>query len=173
MKTLIICCIFFILKLNIVAQSHMVTWSSFNMGFEVSTSANISIISSIGQSFVGGSRRDNTNINSGFLVDTLFRGTAVSISEPVILPSIFTLSQNFPNPFNPSTKIKYSVAQVGVVTLKVYDILGREIETLVNEEKNAGYYEVNFDANRLASGIYIYKMQAGNFISSKKFILMK
>jgi hypothetical protein len=143
------------------------------MGFEVSTSSNITIKSSIGQSIVGSTRHENTNIVSGFLVDTLFRGTAVSVSEPVILPSMFTLSQNYPNPFNPSTKIKYSIPHISFVTLKIYDILGREIETLVNEEKNVGFYEVNFDASKLASGIYFYKLTAENFTDIKKLILIK
>ncbi|MFZ2324732.1 MAG: T9SS type A sorting domain-containing protein [Ignavibacteriaceae bacterium] len=89
------------------------------------------------------------------------------------MPTTYDLSQNFPNPFNPSTTIKYQLPQDGLVTLKIYDILGSEIATLVNEEKPAGKYEVNFNASQLASGIYIYKIQAGNFISSKKMILLK
>ena len=85
----------------------------------------------------------------------------------------FYLSQNYPNPFNPSTKIKYSIPQYGFVTLKVYDILGRVIATLVNEEKRAGNYEVNFHANNLSSGIYFYRIEAGGFTDTKKFILLR
>ena len=89
------------------------------------------------------------------------------------LPDDYSLTQNYPNPFNPSTKIKYNIGATGIVTLKIFDILGREISTLVNEEKPAGRYEVNFNANNLASGVYIYKLQAGGFIQTKKMILLK
>ncbi|MGB5896473.1 MAG: T9SS type A sorting domain-containing protein [Ignavibacteriaceae bacterium] len=95
----------------------------------------------------------------------------------------FELNQNYPNPFNPSTKIKYSVPQLSNVLIKVYDILGNEVETLVNEEKPAGSYEVEFfaiggsasggDAWNLSSGIYFYKLIAGNLVVTKKMVLLK
>ncbi len=85
----------------------------------------------------------------------------------------FSLIQNFPNPFNPSTMISYQIPTSGLVTLKVYDILGKEVATLVNEEKNAGMYEVKFDASKLSSGMYICRLNAGNNIQTKKMILMK
>ena len=88
-------------------------------------------------------------------------------------PYTFNLAQNYPNPFNPSTKISYTVAERNNVILKVYDMLGREVTTLVNTTKDAGNYEVNFDASNLASGLYIYKIQAGNFVQSKKMLLLK
>jgi hypothetical protein len=81
--------------------------------------------------------------------------------------------ENYPNPFNPVTVINYQLPQNGFVTIKVYDILGREVATLVNENKTAGYYKVNFDAGRLTSGIYIYTINANNFFLSKKMLLMK
>lgn len=85
----------------------------------------------------------------------------------------YALEQNYPNPFNPSTKIKFQLPKDGFVTLKVYDILGKEITTLINEEKSQGKYEVNFNASSLSSGVYIYKIQAGDFSASKKLILLK
>jgi hypothetical protein len=85
----------------------------------------------------------------------------------------YALEQNYPNPFNPSTKIKFQLPKDGFVTLKVYDILGKEIATLINEEKSQGKYEVNFNASSLSSGVYIYKIQAGDFVSSRKMILLK
>jgi len=88
-------------------------------------------------------------------------------------PTLYELSQNYPNPFNPSTSIRYQTPQDGIVTLRIYDILGAVVATLINEEKTAGKYEVNFDASKLSSGVYIYKIQAGDFISSKKMILIK
>ncbi len=88
-------------------------------------------------------------------------------------PSFYSLSQNYPNPFNPTTKIEYSIPKSSFVSLKVYDILGREVETLVNDEKAAGNYEVQFNSNGLSSSIYFYKIQVGSFSSVKKMILMK
>jgi photosystem II stability/assembly factor-like uncharacterized protein len=85
----------------------------------------------------------------------------------------FTLSQNYPNPFNPSTTIIYSIPIAGKVSLKIFDVLGNEIATLVNEEKTSGKYTVNFDASNLTSGVYFYRLQTGDFISTKKMILLK
>jgi len=95
------------------------------------------------------------------------------IVEVELLPVKYALFQNYPNPFNPSTIIEYSLPQYGFVTLIVYDMLGREIATLVNEEKPIGSYEVEFDAIGLTSGIYFYRLQAGNFIQTQKMILIK
>jgi len=96
------------------------------------------------------------------------------------MPIEFSLSQNYPNPFNPSTTIKYSVPYVVTlratfqqVTLKVYDILGREVATLVNAEQKAGNYEVHFDASALTSGVYFYHLQSGSFMESRKMILLR
>jgi photosystem II stability/assembly factor-like uncharacterized protein len=89
------------------------------------------------------------------------------------VPRTYFLSNNFPNPFNPSTKIKYSVPQSSNIILKVFDVLGNEIETLVDEEKPAGKYEVEFDASTLTSGVYFYQLDAGDFVQTKKMILLK
>ena len=89
------------------------------------------------------------------------------------LPKDYALLQNYPNPFNPSTVIKYDLPKVSFVTLKIYDVLGREVRTLVNEDKPAGRYEVNFNADNLASGIYLYRIQAGNYVETKKLMVIK
>ena len=89
------------------------------------------------------------------------------------LPKNFTLYQNYPNPFNPSTKIRYSIPQFSKVIIKVYDILGNEIKTLVNKEKPVGTYEITWNAANLPSGIYFYQLKSGNFIETKKMILLK
>lgn len=88
-------------------------------------------------------------------------------------PTEFKLEQNYPNPFNPTTTIQYQLPQDSKVILKVYDILGSEVAALVNEEQEAGYKEVKFDAINIASGIYVYRLQAGDFISTKKMLLVK
>lgn len=85
----------------------------------------------------------------------------------------FELLQNYPNPFNPTTKIEYQIPEINFITLKVYDVLGSELITLVNEEKPVGTYEVEFDATGLPSGIYFYRFKAGSFVGTKKMVLMK
>ena len=85
----------------------------------------------------------------------------------------YSLGQNYPNPFNPSTIIKYQVPNEGFITLKVFDVLGREVMTLVQEEKTQGRYEVRLDGSNLASGVYIYRLEAGNLVFTKKMLLMK
>ncbi len=96
-----------------------------------------------------------------------------NIIEVKITPSVFSLAQNYPNPFNPSTTINYQLPVNSFVSLKVYDVLGREAATLVNEYKPAGKYEVEFNASSLPSGVYIYKLTAGNFTAVKKLMLLK
>jgi hypothetical protein len=86
---------------------------------------------------------------------------------------LISLSQNYPNPFNPSTTIKFSIPNTQFTTLKVYNILGREVATLVNEEKTPGNYEVQFNGSNLSSGVYFYRLQSGSFSEIKKFVLMK
>jgi hypothetical protein len=95
--------------------------------------------------------------------------------EPIseVMPTAFALEQNFPNPFNPSTKINYSLPVEGFVTLDIYNSIGQKVANLVSESKTAGTYSVNFDASDLTSGIYFYKISSGNFTETKKMILLK
>ncbi len=93
--------------------------------------------------------------------------------ENYILPEEYVLYQSYPNPFNPSTKIKYSVPKSEVVSLKVYDILGREVAVFLDEYKSAGTYSIDFNASRFASGVYFYQLHSGSFVETKKMILMK
>ena len=117
--------------------------------------------------------RHNTEIY--FQVDSLDIST-VDVNEQknkAQIPKQFELSQNYPNPFNPTTQINYSLPYSSKVVIKVFNILGQEIKTVVNEYQNAGRYTVNVDLGSFASGVYIYQMRAGEFISSKKFVLIK
>jgi len=93
--------------------------------------------------------------------------------QSVTIPKEFILNQNYPNPFNPSTTIKYSLPEPGKVTFIIYDILGREVSRLVDEEKTAGTYEISWNAANLPSGVYFYTLKAGKFVSTRKMILMK
>ncbi len=95
------------------------------------------------------------------------------VEVKVETPTQFKLAQNFPNPFNPETIIRYELKETGNVSLKIYDQLGKEVAELINEEKSAGTYEEKFDGSRLASGIYFYQLKAGDFIATRKIILMK
>ena len=97
----------------------------------------------------------------------------VNVTLPYVLNNQYILSNNYPNPFNPKTKLKYQIPKLNFVTIKVYDALGNEIATLVNEEKPAGEYEVEFNAADLTSGIYFYQLRAGNFTGIKKMIILK
>jgi len=101
-------------------------------------------------------------------------GIAVAVEqENNLLPEEYSLSQNYPNPFNPSTTINFSVPKHSKVVLKVYDILGSEVASLVNETLDAGNYTTNFDASQFASGMYVYRITAGNFVTAKKMMLLK
>ncbi len=106
--------------------------------------------------------------------------TGVNDQSNSLKPTVFRLDQNYPNPFNPSTMIMYTVGGTrgsGLGTRKtmivVYDLLGRQVATLVNEEKAPGFYEVSFDGSGLASGVYVYRLTAGSFVETKKMILVK
>jgi len=98
--------------------------------------------------------------------------TAVE-DDKINQPANFALHQNYPNPFNPTTTLSFAISHSSLVTLKLFDVLGKEIAVLVNENKSAGNYEINFDASNLSSGIYFYKLQAGNFSSTKKMVLTR
>lgn len=106
------------------------------------------------------------------LVYTTFDITVTS-ADPTPVASSFELAQNYPNPFNPSTNIKYSLAERSNVTIKVYDMLGSEVATLVNQVQDAGTHNVVFNASNLASGMYVYTITAGNFTATKKMMLLK
>lgn len=99
--------------------------------------------------------------------------TIVTEAEDFYQPLTFSLEQNYPNPFNPSTTIEYTIPESGVVTLKVYNVLGKEVATLVNGQNDAGKHKVEFDASLLNSGVYFYKIESGSFVETKKMILIK
>ena len=91
-----------------------------------------------------------------------------------VIPDRFSLYQNYPNPFNPSTTIKFDIPKQSIVTMKIYDIAGREVARLLNSvQYNAGAYAINFDASYLASGVYFYRIEAGDFVEIKKMMLIK
>jgi hypothetical protein len=178
---------------SVVTRSDItLNWSTSsevnNFGFEVMRSEKNQSWMSVG--FVKGAGISaepksysfkDMNLNSGVYLYRLkqidFNGNFkfFDLSNEVVIgvPGKFFLSQNYPNPFNPVTKIAYDILISGKVRLKIYDNTGRELITLVEEFKEAGYYTVEFNGSRYASGIYYYKLESGNFISTKKMVLVK
>jgi hypothetical protein len=136
------------------------------------SNTNFQLCSTIGETFADRMQGTNSTIQLGFWSEGLFL-TDVGDKSNTGIPKTFDLMQNFPNPFNPSTYIEFQIANQGFVSLKVYDLLGREVNTLVNEEKPAGYYKVTWNAANLPSGIYFYRLKAGDYIKTKKMILLK
>ena len=110
------------------------------------------------------------NRNHYMDLDNNGNGKVQNITE---LPTEFSIDQNYPNPFNPVTTINYSIPNTQYTVLKIYDIAGKEVMTLVNETKPAGRYQVKFDGSNLGSGVYFYKITAGNFSAVKRMILIK
>lgn len=115
----------------------------------------------------------NLNLGNSDIYTVKYQSSVGIINVSEIIPDKYSLSQNYPNPFNPSTVIRFEVPGYSDVVIKVYDINGREVKTPVNERMGAGTYEVNFEGTGLTSGVYFYKMTAGNFYETKRMILMK
>jgi hypothetical protein len=111
---------------------------------------------------------------TGAIIDGVTYGNIVSVNQlSTSIPDKFSLQQNYPNPFNPTTKIKFDIPQSVKVSLKVYDVLGREIANLVNSELNAGVYEYTFEGSAFSSGIYFYTLETENFKETKRMLLVK
>ena len=102
-----------------------------------------------------------------------FSSLAYEPGEPSYIVTDYILYHNYPNPFNPTTTIRYEIPEDGVVTIDIYDILGQRVITILNEFQKADRYEVNFNAFGLASGVYIYRMKVNDFITSKKMVLLR
>lgn len=126
---------------------------------------NVSLLLFDNEGFLYGGTEDQSIIKS--------RETTVAVDDNLQSEFDYILIQNFPNPFNPTTKIKYEIPVTGKVTIKVFDILGVEVGTLVNEVQNKGIYEINFDGSALSSGVYFYQLRVDNFVQAKKMMLMK
>jgi hypothetical protein len=138
----------------------------------------------VGQNLVDVSSGGNRLLRSGFLVHPLLTGTVVSVADDEALPTTFSLDQNYPNPFNPSTHIRFALPQESHVRLTIYNVLGQEIESLVDEERPVGYHKVawhgtNAVGTMIGSGVYFYRMEArpvnggSPFVFLRKMIILK
>lgn len=107
------------------------------------------------------------------MTGTIIVQNPVGVNDGEIIVDQFELKQNYPNPFNPSTIINYSIPEASYVMLKVYDIIGNEVAVLVNEEKQAGKYQIDFDATELTGGVYFYQLSTNSFVDTKKMILLR
>jgi hypothetical protein len=161
-----------VLTVSLYAQSDKVSWWEFSSGFGISKNAGSAVMSGAGQDFTGVSRNGNTEITSNFFTSYSAISTGVDNTAESV-PLKYQLYQNYPNPFNPSTVISWQLPEKSHVLLKVYNILGKEVSTLVNEEKPGGKYKITFDAGNLASGVYFYRLITDSFIQTKKMMLIR
>jgi Secretion system C-terminal sorting domain len=169
---IIVSIIFVVFSIGALKAQIKISRNVFGNGIGNLTNGSQNIHSITGQTLTGISKNQIYTSEVGFWY-AAYRVVTEVTNPQDLLPVIFELFQNYPNPFNPTTMIRYSIPQSSFVNLKVYDILGREVATLVNEEKQPGQYEIEFNAYQLFSGIYFYRLHAGSFIQAKKMILLK
>ena len=164
---------------SLLLSIHLQTFSQNQISFGVNGNgggiqANSSyiLVGTLGQSSTGNSANPINQSQAGFWA--MYHQNIISkVEDDEILPNEYLLEQNYPNPFNPSTIIKFGIPERTNVVIKIYDILGSEAATLINQEMDIGWYEVQFNAQDYSSGVYIYRMQAGNYIRTKKMLLVK
>jgi hypothetical protein len=139
-----------------------------------STTSDLKINASIGSTISGVSQSNGimirSNPNNCYF---LFSNSEIDIPEVKTVPNQFCLNQNYPNPFNPTTVIKYSIPNEGIVVLSIFNMLGQKVSVLVNENKSPGTYEATWDASKFSSGVYIYYLTSGSYSNSKKLLLLK
>lgn len=145
-------------------------WAGWRNFFIESSSPGYQIRGAMGEFLSGVSTGDSNTLLVGTINGL---GILTGSLYDMEVPTTMALYQNFPNPFNPVTTIRYSISSPVTVRLKIYDILGNEIRTLVNEYQHSGNYAVQFNAASLSSGIYIYRLEAGKFVSVRKLTLLK
>jgi hypothetical protein len=165
-----------LLATTAAGQESRIPYWTIGPGWGTSGGSGTSLLSITGQDFATTMSGGGARISQGILAVRLQYGPQTGVDEPVMRPHSFELAQNYPNPFNGETRIRYNVRGPGGgewVRLKVYDILGREVGTLVDGFMDAGEHTVAFDGAGLASGPYIYRIVAGSCVATKKMMLMK
>ena len=170
--TFFIFMVFCIGNYTINAQTKLSNYIMGN-GATVISNSNHTLTATIGQPIIGNTSNTLHTNSIGFWYQYAATITDVEDRWMFEIPKQFELYQNYPNPFNPTTVIRYGIPKESNVKLVVYNILGEMVKTLVENTQKAGSYEVNFNASNLATGIYIYRIQAGQFAETKKMVLMK
>jgi hypothetical protein len=163
---------FYILATGMTFSQEQIPYTVFSSMGGIQYNSNNMVYSTLGEFVVGISTNSSNQIHDGFW-NVYKQNVVTTVGDEETIPKEFKLEQNYPNPFNPSTIIRFAVSEKSNLVLKVYDILGSEVATLVNRDMDIGRYEVEFRADNFSSGIYIYKISAGNFVSTKKMILLR
>jgi hypothetical protein len=153
-------------------SQNQVPLSVFSTGGGTQTNSSYTLTGSVGLPLIGMNANTSFGLQSGFW-QLYLQNVLLEVSDENVLPVEYKLEQNYPNPFNPSTIIKFGVPERAIVLIKIYDLLGSEVTTLVNQELDRGWYDLTFNATGLSSGFYIYRMKAGNYISTKKMLHIK
>ncbi|MCL5029273.1 MAG: T9SS type A sorting domain-containing protein [Bacteroidetes bacterium] len=170
MRSILLIILFIFLSWSLYGQ-YQIKASVFGNGDANISNNNFRISSTIGQTIAGQSHGGSFYIDAGFWHSEQILTHVREIKN--VGQKEFRLEQNYPNPFNPSTTIKYTIPIRCYVEILVFDILGRKMNTLVNELKEPGMYQILYTAKNLSSGVYFYRIQAGDYITTKKFILVK
>lgn len=152
-------------------SQHQIPFSVIGSGGVSQTNAGYILTGTLGEPFIGEAVSSSNTAYSGFWY--LYYEDVVSSIEDEAIPRHFALEQNFPNPFNPTTTIKFALPERNLVQIRLYTIIGEEVLLLVNEEMNQGWYEIKLNMNSFSSGVYIYRMNAGNYVSTRKMMLIK
>jgi hypothetical protein len=167
--------LFSVISLLIFSQinfaQHQVPFSVLSGGGASHTSPQYILSGTLGEAFTGKSVAVSNQMYSGFWY--LYYEDVVTSVKDETIPVSFKLEQNFPNPFNPSTTIRFAVPEKKLVQIRLYTVIGEEVLLLVNEEKEQGWYEIKLNMNSFSSGVYIYRMNAGNYVNTRKMILIK
>ena len=175
MKSLTICLIFVFFAGSLMAQSGQPVLRNgvLSNGGQAAANADYRVVSTVGQPFIGVTSNATHIHQAGFWYHASGFITSVEQLPGETIPKVYRLEQNYPNPFNPSTTIRFALPKRTRVTLKLYDLLGRGVVALVDEELEGGEYKVLFDARGLPSGVYIYRLVAEGFVETRKLMLLK
>jgi hypothetical protein len=154
-------------------QNSRISWYGLGGSFAASTTRTMIARSVLGQGFAGAMHSHDATLEAGFLADTLFRSVVTGVPGFRETPERFTLYQNFPNPFNPRTRIRYDVPRRSAITIAVFTILGQRVVTLMDGVQDAGTHEVEFDGAALASGVYFCRLVAEHFVETRKLMVLR
>lgn len=156
-----------------LSQNTYVSWSSFDAGFGIPKGQNTAARSAFGQGFVGATQHVNVRVESGFLADSSLRGIITATRMDASMPLTFSLHHNYPNPFNPTTTIAYDLPFESDVTLRVFNVLGQHVASLVGERQSAGRHAVQWNAEGHSSGVYFYNLRTSTYSETMRLLLLR